>query len=371
MENNYKRTIAGSVGAGVGALLNADGRKFYILEHKTESKYHHVGESQKIIVDQIEMGRDSSCQVRFDDSMETVSRRHAAIVRDGDNYKLIPMSQTNATLVNGQPVSGEWHLNSGDEIRLSSRGPVMGFIIPQGKKAMVNSIGLTERMSLFRQQALRPYKRALVALLVVFVVAVGALVAWNLYQNKQAQEVFEQQQAAMAAQQAEINAQQAAMAAQQAEINAQQAVLEEQKAHIEAQQQQIAEAEEASRQAQEELATNLQLSNAEREKLQKQVRSTSAKISEMTNTLNSQLETYQQNMQQLESKVKESEAMREELEATKAAIEESNRREAEKQAAEEAAKKKAEEKSLKIYTDDTSDPVINKSETDKTVLKKF
>ena len=128
MENNYKRTIAGSVGAGVEAIFNASGRKFYILEHKTESKYHHAGESQKIIVDQIELGRDSSCQVRFDESMETVSRRHAAIVRDGENYKLIPMSQTNATLVNGQPVSGEWHLSSGDEIRLSSRGPVLGLL---------------------------------------------------------------------------------------------------------------------------------------------------------------------------------------------------------------------------------------------------
>ena len=32
MENNYKRTIAGSVGAGVGALLNADGRKFYHID---------------------------------------------------------------------------------------------------------------------------------------------------------------------------------------------------------------------------------------------------------------------------------------------------------------------------------------------------
>lgn len=185
MENNYKRTIAGSVGAGVGALFNAQGRKYYILEHKTDSKYHHAGESQKIIVDQIELGRDSSCQVRFDESMETVSRKHAAIVRDGENYKLVALSQTNATLVNGQPIQGEWHLNSGDEIRLSSRGPVMGFIMPQGKASMVNSIGLTERMNLFRQQALRPYKNALAVLAIVLVLAIGGLVAWNVYQASQ------------------------------------------------------------------------------------------------------------------------------------------------------------------------------------------
>ena len=88
METQYKRTIAGSVGAGMGAIFNASGRSYYILEHKTESKYHHAGESQKIIVDQIELGRDSSCQVRFDESFETVSRRHAAIVKEGNDYKL-------------------------------------------------------------------------------------------------------------------------------------------------------------------------------------------------------------------------------------------------------------------------------------------
>ena len=143
----------------MAAVFNASGRQYYILEHKTESLYHHVGESQKIIVDQVELGRDSACQVRFDESFETVSRRHAAIVKDGENWKIIPISQTNSTLVNGQPIVAEQLLNSGDEIRLSSKGPLMGFIIPQGKQSLVSSIGMTERLSLFRQQALRPYKR--------------------------------------------------------------------------------------------------------------------------------------------------------------------------------------------------------------------
>ena len=182
MDNNYKKTVAGSVGAGMGAIFNASSRKFYILEHKTDSAYHHAGESQKIIVDQIELGRDSSCQVRFDESFETVSRRHAAIVRDGEGWKLIALSQTNATLVNGQPIDGEWHLSSGDEIRLSSKGPLMGFIIPQGKTAMTNSIGLTERMNLFRQQALRPYKTAVAILAIVFALAVAGLAYW-VYAN--------------------------------------------------------------------------------------------------------------------------------------------------------------------------------------------
>ena len=182
MEANYKRTVAGSVGAGVAAVFNASGRQYYILEHKTESLYHHAGESQKIIVDQVELGRDSSCQVRFDESFETVSRRHAAIVKDGENWKLIPLSQTNSTIVNGQVITAEKVLSSGDEIRLSSKGPLMGFIIPQGNQSLVSSIGMTERLSLFRQQALRPYKRAMWVMAVLLVLAIGGLVAWNVFQ---------------------------------------------------------------------------------------------------------------------------------------------------------------------------------------------
>ena len=68
MDNQYKRTLAGSVGAGMGAIFNGNGRSYYILEHKTATEYHNVGESQKIIVDQVELGRDSSCQVRFSSS---------------------------------------------------------------------------------------------------------------------------------------------------------------------------------------------------------------------------------------------------------------------------------------------------------------
>lgn len=181
---NYKRTLAGSVGAGVGALFSASGRTYYILEHKTTTGYHNAGDSDKIIVDQVELGRDSSCQVRFDESCETVSRKHAAIVREGDGWKIIPLSQTNATYVNSVPVQGERKLNSGDEIRLSSHGPVMGFIVPQGASSLVKSIGMTERMNLFRKQALAPYKKGLLALTILFILAIAGFAAYGVWSNK-------------------------------------------------------------------------------------------------------------------------------------------------------------------------------------------
>lgn len=175
----YRQTFSGSVGAGMGSLFRPNGRKYYILEHKVSSRYHHAGEAQEIIVDSIEIGRDSRCQVRFDENFSTVSRRHAAIVRDGDVWKLVQISQTNSTFLNGHPVHTEWYLQNGDEIQLSVNGPKLGFIIPAGTKGTVGSIGLTRRLSLFRQQALRPYKMALTVMAVLFVLSVGGLGTWS------------------------------------------------------------------------------------------------------------------------------------------------------------------------------------------------
>lgn len=198
---NYKRTLAGSVGAGMGAIMNGSGRTYFILEHKNSSKYHQAGEAQKIIVDQIELGRADTCQVRFDESFETVSRRHAAIQREGENWKLIHLSQANPTMVNGRAINGTYYLQSGDEIQLSVGGPRLGFIVPQGRQALTSSIGMTERMNLFRQQALRPYKTALTVLSVVLILAIAGAGVWIFKQD----EVIQSQGELIAAQTENVN----------------------------------------------------------------------------------------------------------------------------------------------------------------------
>lgn len=169
----YKRSFAGSVGAGMKSVFGGEGRRYYVLEHKVSTKYHKAGDSQRIIVDQIELGRDPKCQVRFDEAFGTVSRRHAAIVKDGDNWKLVQLSHTNSTYLNGRRIEKEWYLQNGDEIQLSTNGPKLGFIVPQGDKSLVKSIGMTARLNLFRQQALRPYKQALVTLACVLMICLG------------------------------------------------------------------------------------------------------------------------------------------------------------------------------------------------------
>lgn len=180
----YRRSVSGSIGAGMKSVFGGGGRTYYMLVHKVSSKYHKAGESQPIIVDEIEIGRGSQCQVRFDDSFTTVSRRHAAIVKDGDRWKLVQLSTTNSTYLNGQKVHNEWYLQNGDEIQLSTNGPKLGFIIPEGDKGKVSSIGLTARLNLFRKQALRPYKTALSILGCALVLAIVGIVWLKISTDK-------------------------------------------------------------------------------------------------------------------------------------------------------------------------------------------
>lgn len=189
MANNYKQTVTGTIGAGMRSVFGGSGRKYYILEHKVSSQYHRAGETQEIIVDQIEIGRDSRCQVRFDESFSTVSRRHAAIVKSGDGWKLVQLSTTNKTFLNGVPVEKEWYLQNGDEIQLSVNGPKLGFIVPQGNKSTVNTIGLSRRLSLFRQQALRPYKTAMTILSILLILAIAAGTFFIVRGNKENKEL--------------------------------------------------------------------------------------------------------------------------------------------------------------------------------------
>lgn len=180
----YKRSLAGSVGAGLSSVFNAGGRTYYILEHKVSSQYHRAGEAQEIIVDQIEIGRDPKCQVQFDENFKTVSRRHAAIVRDGENWKLVQLSNTNQTFLNGRPVVKEWYLQNGDEIQLSVNGPKLGFIVPTGNKSKTGSIALSRRLSLFRQQALKPYKTAMAVMSTVIVLLIAGGVSYGIIDHK-------------------------------------------------------------------------------------------------------------------------------------------------------------------------------------------
>lgn len=179
-QGHYLETLSKSIKAGFSTIFNPAAHRYYILEHKVNSKYHKAGDTQEIIVDNIEIGRDPKCQVRFDESFTTVSRRHACIVKEGDVWRLIRLSKTNKVLLNGESVISQV-LNNGDEIQLSMSGPILGFIVPEGKKSTLNSLALTRRFDLFRDQVLRPYRMMLTVLTAVLLlcVAVGGYVIYS------------------------------------------------------------------------------------------------------------------------------------------------------------------------------------------------
>lgn len=99
----------------------------FILEFKTATASQKVGDQIKISEDVAEIGRENGCRVQLDESCATVSRKHAKIEKDGDRYKIVALSQTNSTYVNGAPVKGERYLNNGDELKFSSQGPTVIF----------------------------------------------------------------------------------------------------------------------------------------------------------------------------------------------------------------------------------------------------
>jgi len=142
----------------------------YTLEYLSDSKRHKLGSYDTIVVPYVELGRSSSCAVQFDEDAGTVSRKHAAIEKRGNDYVIKNISGTNPTLVNGQPVSKEYYLKNGDEIQLSYEGPKMRFNVSDTGTA---KMGMTKRLNLVMQQAVKPYKMAAMGL-VAFVVLLTA-----------------------------------------------------------------------------------------------------------------------------------------------------------------------------------------------------
>lgn len=150
----------------------------YTLEHLSSSKKHPAGSFETIIIPYIELGRDGSNAVSFGDDMATVSRKHAAIERKGDNVVIKNLSTSNPTLVNGRPVKNEYFLNNGDEIQLSMEGPRMRFNLSATGTA---KMGVTKRMNLVMQQAVKPYRAAVAGLaaMIVLITGVGGFLTYS------------------------------------------------------------------------------------------------------------------------------------------------------------------------------------------------
>jgi pSer/pThr/pTyr-binding forkhead associated (FHA) protein len=149
----------------------------YTLEYLTPGKRKTIGEFETILMPYIEIGRADTCHIQFGDDYQTVSRKHAAIERRGNEYFLIHISQTNPTLLNGKAVTDEALLKNGDEIQFSAEGPCLRFnITPTGSATM----GFTKKIGLVTRQAIKPY-RTLVLFLLALIIIIGGVGGWFIY----------------------------------------------------------------------------------------------------------------------------------------------------------------------------------------------
>ncbi|HBE40648.1 MAG TPA: hypothetical protein DDW27_05500 [Bacteroidales bacterium] len=149
----------------------------YTLEYLTPGRKKQTGEFETILVPYAEIGRAANCNIQYGDNYPTVSRKHAAIERRGNNYFLIHLSRKNPTLLNGAVVDTESQLKNGDEIQFSMEGPKLRFnITPTGSANM----GFTRKIGLVTKQAIKPYRTLVFSLLFV-ILAIGGVGGWFIY----------------------------------------------------------------------------------------------------------------------------------------------------------------------------------------------
>jgi pSer/pThr/pTyr-binding forkhead associated (FHA) protein len=84
------------------------------------------GEIQEFPEGLISIGRLSSCTLRFPADMTNISRKHAEIRREGNQFKLTDFS-ANGTFLNGKRVK-ESFLKDGDVLEIAEGGPKVSFL---------------------------------------------------------------------------------------------------------------------------------------------------------------------------------------------------------------------------------------------------
>jgi pSer/pThr/pTyr-binding forkhead associated (FHA) protein len=84
------------------------------------------GQIQEFSEFPVHIGRHSTCQVRFEKGLTTISRKHARIEKQGNRFRIIDAS-TNGTYVNGKRIA-DVYLRDGDVITFSENGPKASFL---------------------------------------------------------------------------------------------------------------------------------------------------------------------------------------------------------------------------------------------------
>lgn len=100
------------------------------------------GKIQEFSEDIVTIGRNPSCHLRFPAELTFVSRNHAEIIREGNQFRLINRSP-NFTFINGKQVEKEKevYLKNGDILEFAKGGPKVSFLAEMKDIAMETESG--------------------------------------------------------------------------------------------------------------------------------------------------------------------------------------------------------------------------------------
>lgn len=111
---------------------------------------------------ELTVGRDPSCDIKFDPNDDLVSRRHSKItkVSDAPEYTIADLGSRNGTLVNKKRIFEPTRLNCGDVVQLGPDGPQFEFDLDPRPASMIKptrlsdaSIGAATTLPLTREAA--------------------------------------------------------------------------------------------------------------------------------------------------------------------------------------------------------------------------
>ncbi len=118
-------------------VLIKNGSKFKGGQTETFS----ADQSRELII-----GRDPSCDIKFDPNDDLVSRRHAKItkVSDAPEYTIADLGSRNGTMVNKKRIFEPTKLNCGDQIQLGPDGPQFEFDLDPRPASMMKPTRLSD-----------------------------------------------------------------------------------------------------------------------------------------------------------------------------------------------------------------------------------
>jgi pSer/pThr/pTyr-binding forkhead associated (FHA) protein len=148
------------------------------------------GQINEFSQDVITIGRHPSCHLHFPADLTIMSRNHAEIVREGNQFKLTDLS-ANGTFVNGKKVK-EVYLKTGDVLTFADGGPKVSFLtqlkedsyepeirsVPQVQETPVQKpkIRIEERIPVLQPPAEKPAQPPVQSVRVPLTIQYGATI---------------------------------------------------------------------------------------------------------------------------------------------------------------------------------------------------